>query len=183
LYPASIYKLYLADVVYDKITKGNMSLSDKAMTGKTVKQCIDLMIVQSDNPCAHALGDIVSWSNNNQFLASQGFGSTTLKKSGSMTTANDTANFLIKLQTGSLISPVHTSSLLSMMKRQIYRSGIPAGSSGPVANKVGFINELNHDAGIVYHPRGNYVLVIMTKNSSYANIADLSKHIYNLMSH
>ena len=182
IYPASIYKTYLADVAYAKAANGQLDLNAEVVPGKSAAACIDLMIVRSDNPCAYAVGDAVGWDANNGLLASQGFGSTTLKKQGWNTTANDTVNFMIKLNNGGLLNAEHTSSLLGMMHRQIYRNGIAAGSAGSVANKVGFIDNYNHDAGIVYHPNGTYALVIMTTSSSFASIADLSRQISNVMS-
>lgn len=180
---ASLYKLYVIDVVYTKAAKGELDLASEVMPGKTYETCIDLAIVRSDNPCALAMGDKIGWQANDGFLASQGFGSTTLGRTGGFfTTAKDTMNYLLKLQNGSLVQSNYGSSMLSQMRRQIYRAGIPAGSTGTVANKVGFIDGYNHDAGIVYHPNGTYVLVIMSKGSNFANIADLSRQISNLMS-
>ena len=53
------------------------------------------------------------------------------------------------------------------MKRQQYRSGIPAGigGNGTVADKVGFRDSYLHDAGIVYSGKGDYAFVIMTSGS------------------
>lgn len=182
LTPASLYKLYVVDVVYTKMAKGQISPNTKTTTGKTVSQCIELAIVRSDNPCAVALGDMIGWQKNDGFLAGQGFGSTTLSRNVLATTASDTMNLLVKLQSGSLIKSKYTTELLGYMRRQIYRNGIPAGSDGAVADKVGFLDNLNHDAGIVYHPNGKYVLVIMTKNSNFSQIADLARKISNVMS-
>lgn len=180
VYPASIYKMFVADVAYNKALQGQLDLNAVTPTGKTIAECIDLMIVRSDNPCAYAVGDAIGWEANNGFLASQGFGSTTLKKQAWNTNANDIANLMIKLNSGSLIGD-YTSTLLSMMQRQVYRTGIPAGSAGAVADKVGFIDEFNHDAGIVYHPNGSYALVIMTSGSNFSQIAELSRQISNVM--
>ena len=66
------------------------------------------------------------------------------------------------------------------MQRNIYRQGIPAGASGSVADKVGFLNGLLHDAAIVYSPKGTYALVIMTDGSSWAEIADITRQIEKL---
>jgi beta-lactamase class A len=63
------------------------------------------------------------------------------------------------------------------MKRNIYRQGIPKGINATVANKVGFLDGLLHDAAIVYASTGPYVLVIMTDGSSWANIAELTRQI------
>jgi beta-lactamase class A len=181
IYPASIYKLFVADVAYTKAANGQLDLNTPTSTGQTIDGCIELMIVRSDNNCAYAVGDAIGWDANNGFLASQGFGSTTLKQHVWTTNANDILNLLLKLQNGSLIDANYTSALLSKMSRQIYRSGIPAGSAGAVADKVGFVDNYNHDAGIVYHPNGTYALVIMTTNSNFSNIADLARQISNVM--
>src|SRR5690606_8794078 len=103
VYPASIYKMFVADVAYNKALQGQLDLNAVTPTGKTIAECIDLMIVRSDNPCAYAVGDAIGWEANNGFLASQGFGSTTLKKQAWNTNANDIANLMIKLNSGSLI--------------------------------------------------------------------------------
>ena len=64
-----------------------------------------------------------------------------------------------------------------MFKANVYRKGIPAGTNGTVANKVGFLNGLLHDAAIVYGSNSKYVLAIMTDGSSWNNIAELTKRI------
>lgn len=178
---ASIYKLYVADVVYNKVQAGELSLDGSTSTGASVASCIDAMIVRSENNCAIALGSMIGWNANIEFLRSQGFGSTNLISGGFLTTANDTADLLVKLQNGSLIPSGSTSSLISMMSRQIYRAGVPAGSAGSVANKVGFLGGLNHDAAIVYHPKGSYVLVVMSSGSNFSAIADLARKISAVM--
>lgn len=178
---ASIYKLYVADVVYNKVQNGELTLDTATSTGASVASCIDAMIVRSDNNCAIALGSMIGWNANVGFLRSQGFGSTNLISGGFLTTASDTADLLVKLQNGTLVPTSSASSLISMMGRQIYRAGIPAGSAGSVANKVGFLGGLNHDAAIVYHPKGSYALVVMSSGSSFSAIADLARQISTIM--
>jgi hypothetical protein len=80
------------------------------------------------------------------------------------------------------IQPASRDRFLGALKRNIYRQGIPAGASVQVADKVGFLNGLFHDAAIVYSPSGTYVLTIMTDGSSWANIAELTKQIEALRS-
>src|SRR5690606_4817004 len=122
VYPASIYKLYLADAAYTKAANGQFNLQAELRPGRSAATCIDLMIVRSDNDCSYAVGDAIGWEANNGLLAAQGFGSTTLKRQSWNTTANDTVNFLLKLQRGQLLNSEHTNALLGMMSRQIYRS-------------------------------------------------------------
>ncbi len=178
---ASIYKLYVAYIVYNKIEKGELSLSDSTSTGANVGDCMEVMIVRSDNECAVALGSKIGWNTNDGMLKAIGIKNTTLASLNQLTTASDVATWLFSLQDGSLIKEDNSKSLLSMMSRQIYRKGIPAGSDGSVANKVGFLWDLNHDAAIVYHPKGSYVLAVLSSGSSFGNIADLARQISDVM--
>ena len=48
-------------------------------------------------------------------------------------------------------------------------------------DKVGFVDDVIHDAGIVYGPHGPYVLVVMTSNSSWDAVADIARQINTLL--
>jgi beta-lactamase class A len=79
---------------------------------------------------------------------------------------------------GSLINGGDTSALLDKMGRQIYRSGIPAGSAGStVYDKVGFYGTYWHDAAIVRGAKATYVLVALTTGSSSGPIKELAQEI------
>lgn len=181
VYPASVYKMYLADVLFHKVAASAIAMDSIVLPGLTAEMCLDRMIVASDNPCAYAIGDALGWQDNDGFLQQQGFTGTSLVNSNLYTTAQDSAQFMRKLQNGNLIDGDSRNKLLSMMGRQIYRGGIPAGSSGHVANKVGHYGTYVNDAGIVYGPKRTYALAVMSKGSSYANIADLSRYIATAM--
>ena len=96
--------------------------------------------------------------------------------------------YLGLLGSGQLLSSTSNNTLLAAMKRNVYRQGVPAGTSGTVADKVGFLypghvqgvsGEVNllHDASIVYSKSGKYALVVMTGNSSWGTIAELTRQI------
>ena len=70
--------------------------------------------------------------------------------------------------------------LIDALKRNEFRQGVPAGATGQVADKVGFLNGLLHDAAIVYSPSGTYALSVMTDGSSWAKIAELTREIEKL---
>lgn len=84
---------------------------------------------------------------------------------------------LEKLHSGTLVSADSRNRLLALMRRQVYRRGVPAGTSYPVADKVGFLYALLHDASVIETPQGNYVVVIMTDGSSWGRIAELTRMI------
>lgn len=178
---ASIYKLYVAYIVYGKYNSGEWTTQTATPNGSTVGTCMEIMIVRSDNPCAEALGKMIGWGSNNGTLRAAGMGSTSITYGNQLTTANDAATYLVGLQSSSLIGGANRDDMLSKLRRNIYRSGIPAGSAGSVANKVGFIGSLNHDAAIVYHPKGTYVLTVFSSGSSMAKIRELSAQVSAVM--
>jgi len=59
---ASMYKLPLAMVCYDRIAEGTLSLSDSAGGGWRVDRALNRAIVCSDNDAAEALRHVVSYS-------------------------------------------------------------------------------------------------------------------------
>ena len=174
---ASTYKLFVAYAVFKQIQAGQMGWSD-SINGRTVDACFDAMIVRSDNPCAVAFGNKIGWSNIQEMMRGLGLTSTTTVAYGHTTTASDLALFLTKLENGTLLTTADRSKLLDAMRRQIYRAGIPAGTGVAVANKVGFIDGYLHDAGIVYAANHTYVLVILSKGSTWGNIADAAKQLH-----
>jgi beta-lactamase class A len=176
---ASTYKLYVAYAVFKKIEAGEMRWSDEIYGGKNAEVCFDLMIVRSDNPCAKAFATRITWRTVQDMARSIGVsGNTTLTTPDLYTTANDLTLLLTKLQNGTLVSPADQARWIDAMKRQIYRQGIPAGTGVTVADKVGFLDGYLHDAGIVYGPKGPYVMVIMSQGSSWAQMADAARQIH-----
>jgi beta-lactamase class A len=140
------------------------------------------MIVRSDNACAEAMLQKISYKSITSEIQALGLKNTTfLKGDTPLTTAGDLSLFNAMLQSGQILTQqASRDRLLDAMKRNIYRQGIPAGTSSQVADKVGFLDGLLHDAAIVYSPSGPYVLTIMSDGSSWATIADLTRQIESL---
>ena len=179
---ASVYKIFVAYIVYSKIDSGEFTLNTPTPFGNTVGGCLELMVVRSDNGCGHALGEMIGWGANNDALRAKGMGSTSLNNGSQLTTAQDTSTYLFSLQNGTLMSPGNTAAMLEKMRRGIWRYAIPAGISGvPVANKLGVVGNFSHDIAIVYHPKGAFVLSVMSYGSSHARIRELAREINSVM--
>ncbi len=176
---ASTYKLFVAFSVLKRVDAGQMKWDDADIaSGRNLSVCFDDMIVKSDNACAEALIKKIGAKELNADIKSLGLTNTAFKSDNNVTTANDLANYLTQLEQGKMpIKPESRERLLGVMKRNVYRQGVPAGSSGQTADKVGFLWGLLHDAAIVYSPKGTYVLTVMTDGSSWGNIADLTRKI------
>ncbi len=177
-HPASTYKMYAAWAVLQRIAAGTMHWSDYATGGMTVSQCFDTMIVNSNNECGEYFGrDVIGWATLDKLLRGIGLTCTDVSPPGWYSCANDETLFLYKLQAGELLEPELTQRLLGVMRRQVYRDGIPAGESAAVADKVGFLYGYLHDAGIVYSPHGTYALTVLTNGSSWGDIADVAAQV------
>jgi beta-lactamase class A len=176
---ASTYKLYVAYSTLRRVEDGLWGWNDQVVGGQNLLACFDNMIVNSNNACAEALLFKIGKQNVTNEAKAIGCSDTAFNYSSIETTSADLALFLAKLQTGNILDKQASRDvLLNAMRQNVYRLGIPTGLGGiDVADKVGFLWALLHDAAIVYSPRGTYVLVIMTNNSSWSTIADLAKHI------
>lgn len=178
----STYKLYVALVLFDKIDKGEINWSDP-MLDTTVAGCFERMTVASTNPCAEAW--LAQWGRQyvNDFIYARGFstGTTFTNTIATHTTASDLSKFMSGLNDGTLVSGANRERLLSSLGRHPYRYGIPTGSKGAVHDKVGFIWDYINDTAIVNHPRGNYIMTIMTKGYSYATIASITREVERIM--
>ena len=173
---ASTYKLFVAYSVLKRIDNGQWSWANEG-------ECFNKMISNSDNACAeNFLGRIGLAPESNEMKALGLNNSTFMKTGGPFTTAKDLSLLLGMIATGQNFSSVGQQRLIAAMKANVYRQGVPAGVSGTVANKVGFMNGLLHDAAIVYSPSGTYVLAIMTDGSSWGTIADIARQIDKLRS-
>lgn len=171
---ASTYKLFVAYSVLKRVESGQMSWDDN-------QACFNKMISLSDNPCSEAFLQKVGLGTVTKEINAMGLKNSNFTESGGpFTTANDLVTFLGTLESGSMFSNTSRSRLISAMNSNVYRKGIPAGASGQVADKVGFMDGLLHDAAIVYSPKGTYVLVVMTDGSSWDNIASLTRELEKL---
>ncbi|MDB5159982.1 MAG: hypothetical protein JWO99_245 [Candidatus Saccharibacteria bacterium] len=177
---ASTYKLFVAYSTLLRIENGTFHWSDP--TGNTdMATCFSRMIVNSDNDCAQALGVRIGWDTVFSEANSLGLGSTYQGSDTFHSTANDESLFLQKLSAGEILTSTDQALLLNLMSQQIYRQGIPAGAGVPVSDKVGFLWGYLNDAAIVYSPSSTYVLVILTNNSSWSQIADTARQIQTQM--
>lgn len=178
----STYKLYVALVLFDKMDKGEIHWDDP-MLDTTVAGCFERMTVASTNPCAESWIAQFGRQYINDFIWARGFTSGTSFTTGwaNQTTAADLTKYMIGLHTGTLLGGAHRDRLLDSLGRHPYGYGIPTGSAGTVHDKVGFLWDYVHDAAIVQHPRGTYIMTIMTKGQSYGAIASVTREVERIM--
>jgi beta-lactamase class A len=178
---ASLYKLFVSYMVFKDLESGGLQWESVIVDGLNVRQCFEEMIVRSANRCSvayinrYGAGKIVAKMHELGFASVE-------HNSTWWATPSDIAKYMTMLERGELLQGESRSYLIDLMKRQIWRYGIPTGIRGvTVSDKVGFLEDYIHDSAIVYSPKGVYILTIMTKGGSYAGIADVARRVQSYM--
>ena len=133
------------------------------------------MITESDNTATKMIVDEIGFDSISVSLRHLGLEDTNVCpnisnmtsrkiKDDSFTTPKDIAGLFEKIYSGSLVDKKHSDYLLAILKqtksRNRLRAGLPEGWQ--LGHKTGLLRKACHDAGIVFSPRGDYLLVVMT---------------------
>lgn len=205
----SLYKLWVMATAFNKIRTGAWKenqvltedvavLNDKfyidpdlaeqtegAIT-LSVDQALEQMITISHNYAALLLTEKLKLSSVATFLKENNFNESKVGTNGEAPTItpNDTALFFEKLYRGELINQEYSNKMLDLLKRQQLDDKLPKylPQSVVIAHKTGEIGGFTHDAGIVYSPNGDYVIVVLSESDSppgaEERIAEVSKAVY-----
>lgn len=207
---ASLYKLWLMAVVFEQIEKGILKKTDtlsqkieilnekfKIATDSaeltegeitlTVGEALRQMITISDNYSAFLLAEKTGLSNITSYLDLEGLNESKIGTSSKLpvTSAYDTALFFEKLYKNDKKGTEKADEMLELLKNQHLNSKIPKylPKDVNVAHKTGELGEYSHDAGIVYSPHGDYIIVVLTKTKNTLEtdekIAQISKAVYD----
>lgn len=153
----------------------------------TVRDALMQMITISDNNAALLLSEKLRVTNMASFLEDQGFLSSRVGTSNEpSTTPLDVALFLKRLYEGKIVDEQSSEKMLQLLKWQKLNTKIPKYLPEDIfiAHKTAELDEYNHDAGIVYGPNGDYIIVVLSKSdiaSRYLaeeRIAILSREVY-----
>ena len=179
---ASFYKLYAAQQIFAKIDSGALKYSDQTSGGtdNTVDGCLTLMITISDNGCGLALGDMINWGAQNPSLKAKGYTGTDLA-TPQQTSPHDVAKLMESLYQGTLNSPNSNAHFLGLLKNQRVNNRLPLGlpSGTVIAHKTGDLDGYFHDAGIVYGPKTDYLVVVMgSPGTNFAQFIDISSKLW-----
>lgn len=179
---ASTYKIFVAASMIEAVEGGEWAWSSP-LSGRTLAQCFDAMIVESDNECPEAWFAAVGVAPVEEAASRLGATETTFEWRDFQTTAADLAHALLVLEGADNMTPDSHNRLMDAMERQDYREGIPAAiePDGVVADKVGFLDWNLHDAAILHTRKGDFVLVVMTDGLSWDAIAQVAAAVYDYL--
>lgn len=206
LFPsASLIKVPIMISVFDKISRGDLSLQTRLRLQRrhrtggsgsikwyrdgsqfTVRQLLEKMIDESDNTATKMLIDQVGLAYLQQQFPKLGLIYTeiypeglSLRNSGvtyeNYTTAREMAGLLEKVYRGEAVDRYSSQLMADILKRQKSRARLakylPRGWE--IAHKTGLLRRACHDSSIIFSPRGDYVLVVLTgQNRDYGTAKD-----------
>ena len=193
---ASVIKLFNMVCLYNEMYTNGLVLSDSD------RRKLNLMICESSNTASN---DIVTLIGNGDF--SEGakkvtdfavsIGCTDTReehmlfddiapvKGRNRISAKDCAILLKKLYNKELVSEEYDAEMVDLLKKQTRKykisAGVPKGTV--VANKTGETSRVQHDAGIVFSPAGDYIICVLVSDYNsegvIRKISEISKATYN----
>lgn len=197
---ASLYKLWVMGAVYKEIENGNLTRTQnigyeagiinerldiasesaeiiEGFVGNTVEGALNRMITISDNYSAHILYLTIGWGKVGDFLQDYGF--TNSSTAELQTTASDILNFYEKLYNGQIVSKSASVEMLEILKKQELNDRIPKylPEDTVVAHKTGELGTVKHNAGIVYSPTGDYIIVLLSETNNQTTAAETEAKI------
>jgi beta-lactamase class A len=208
MHAASLYKSWLVTAVYEDIRDGKLdenqvltesipginsyfsiAPADQELShgtiNMTVRQLVEQTITISHNYTALTLlKNIGGYDRIEKILDEFGLKNSTFKIKP-QTTAADMEIFLEQLYNHKIGDELISEKLIEVMSRNKLNDGLPkylpAGIK--VAHKTGEIYGFKHDAGIVYTPNGDYLIVVMSESNSpfgaEERIAQVSRAVYD----
>jgi beta-lactamase class A len=143
----------------------------------------NLAITLSDNIAWHMLERRLGKDNIANYLRSLG-GTTVYPEGQNISTAQDMGAYLQAILDFRAVQPELGERLIDYMSHTIWdQDGIPNGVPAEVrvAHKVGSLQQVANDIGIVFLENRPYILAVMTDGlqDGFAAIAEISKMVYN----
>lgn len=202
----SLYKIWIMAEAFQQIAEGTLKedqlLSEdvailhekfnissqsaelrKGQVTLTVKEALTQMITISHNYAALLLTEKVKISAVKTFLERNNFKESSVGEPPTTTVA-DMALFFEKLYKGELGNPQSTQEMIDLLKKQTINDKLPKylPKEVSIAHKTAEIGYFTHDAGIVFTPKGDFIIVILSESDyppgAEERIAQISQAVY-----
>ena len=162
----------------DQWADGSGVLQARVGQSLAVSELLRLMIVESDNIAANVLSDLVGTDNLNETMAALGLRGTRIpdrrENAPPITNAEDMGRLLELIATGRLVDAQTSEEAVRLLEQKQRQSWLADGLPwwGKLAHKWGDLPNARHDAGIIYTPHNQIVIVVLTEHSNAAAAAD-----------
>ncbi len=147
-------------------------------TSLSVMEIIYKMITESDNTATRMLIDYVGMNYLSGAFINMGLARTNITPEGmsltsgrvpreNLTTAREMASLMDRIYSGTLVDKESSEFMLEVLKhnksKSRLRKGLPIGWE--IGHKTGLLRRACHDVGIVFSPRGDYVIAVLTSEA------------------
>lgn len=207
--PGSLYKLWVMGAVFKEIEKGSLKEDEelsksipylnsrfgisaanaeqtKGGISLTVAEALHQMITISHNYAAMLLTDEIKLSTVGSYIKAQGFSESQVGTASEdpLTTPFDIGMYYEKLYNDQLNTHESNQKMIELLKKQQKKNKLPYYLAEDVvmAHKTGELGMFSHDAGIVYTPKGDYIIVAFSESESPKGAEDrialVSKAVY-----
>ena len=185
---ASLYKTVVAAELWRQVEAGDVKLEDRLTVEPrhhiddapefrptspytlSVYEAAERMITFSDNGTAFALREMLGLDTVDDATEWLNMPATSLKNTF-VTSPNDQAMLYSELYRGEVVDRASSDAIIDLLLRQeindMLPAGFPADADVRIAHKTGTLDTFLHDAGIVYAPGGDFVLIVMTENRDF----------------
>ena len=205
----SLYKLWIMAEAFDQIQKGELEESEVLSSSianlnnkfnissesaelteggitLSVKDALKQMITISHNYAALLLTERIRLSKVATFLKDNGFEESSVGINGQSptTTASDITKFFEKLYKSELANQENSQKMIELLKAQTLNNKLPKylPEEVSIAHKTGEIDYFSHDGGIVFNPKGDYIIVVLSESDyppgAEERIGQISKAVY-----
>ena len=200
---ASLYKLGVLMEAERRVDSGQLRYRDMITIGEddvteegsgyevgavlSVDDALEAMITMSDNGAALALWHLFGGDTIDATLARAGmpdFHVTFDSAGNTVATPRAVGTFFGLLARKELVSAAASERMIARLQRQTINDRLPAAlpKQTVVAHKTGNLEGLIHDAGIIFTPRGERIVVVMTWDAyegANAFIAEIAQIVYS----
>jgi len=202
-YAASLFKVWVMYEVFHQRSLGLLSLDEEYIVSDyyesfglgprltsacetvTLSRALQAMMSLSDNAAAVLLQDRVGPANVNASLAALGLTASGLFEDELPTTAADMALILEAIARGQPLDADASQAMLDLLASETLADRLPAllPEGTRVAHKTANWSNATHDAGIIYSPAADYLIVVLSDRGydDYPGdtIAELSRLAYD----
>ncbi len=173
--------------VVEYIDETDLSSPFYSASFTTVGDARTAMITYSDNTAAWSLANILGWKHIDDMLIAYTFANSHINEFEPTTNARDITRFFQGIYNQNLdanLTKADYMLMLDLLKKQMVNIYLPQGLPENVvfAHKTGTLNGYNHDAGILYGPKGNvFFIAVLTEGDSSAFMKEVGQLTWQAM--
>lgn len=200
MYAASLIKLFVMESSFahmeELIENDSLYSGDENVSRETIAETLNAMITVSDNESYNEMVRLHSKDRSftegciavGEYLEEKDYRHTgiyhtlhpaysayeeTEINGNNYTSVTDCASLLESIYRGECVSKESSEKMLNLLLQQQVVHKIPAGipEGIPVANKTGETDEVQHDVAIVFGPKADYILCVMSSEITDMNVA------------